>query len=78
MKQLTLADWAPKQYTVPMWPEHDKCYKTCKNYVSFDCYVGARTPRCSYGTIQDGTTGNDMTCMIYDNVWRMWCRYYEE
>lgn len=78
MDQITMFDLKPKKFKTPMWPEFDKCYKTCKHFLPLDCYLNSRKKRCSYE--KDGTSGRHFISVTTgkNQQWHMWCKYYEE
>ena len=76
MDQITMFDLKPKKYKTPMWPEFDKCYRTCRHFLPLDCYLNCRKKRCSYRG--DGTSDRQVISMLIDNKWHNWCKYYEE
>ena len=78
MDQISMFDLKPKKFQMPMWPEYDECYKTCKHFLPLDTYVCSRKKRCSYPLTQEGTSGGWSIQVVQNNEVHFWCKYYEE
>lgn len=62
MDQITMFDLKPKKFKTPMWPEFDKCYRTCRHFLPLDCYLNCRKKRCSYRGGMEPQIGNLYQC----------------
>jgi len=79
MEQISLFDYAPEVMPPPEW---EKCFDTCRHFDSHpdykpDCFPGyPNHKRCSYCD-HEGTSGKQFKLKCINNIWHMWCKYYE-
>ena len=75
--QMTLFEYAPDVFR----PEWEDCFRTCKHFDSHpeympDYFPASRRKRCNYCD-HEGTSGKQFILKRINNIWHMWCRYYE-
>jgi len=63
----------------PLW---ETCFKTCRHFDSHpewkpDTFPGTRIRRCTYHMHEFGTSGKQFKGVFKDDVWEMYCIYYE-
>jgi hypothetical protein len=75
-EQLRMTDIVPGMIPPPeVWD----CMETCAHaYEYVGHFPGSTRPRCEYGIMQVGVSGEDMYQKTINNTVHVYCRFYEE